>query len=211
VTHPFVGKRRQQMTGNGYQSPARKVTRGAKIITMNTTRIGHRTPAAPPSEAITDAAPQVAEDRAKEDHPHETGQNHQAPLAPPARDTRSASDPQAGDETPLHHEAEPDRVPSRERDEQAACPAGTPNGEPKATDCQPESESAGSDGRPAAPPRVTGCTSTKGRVSRTPWHWASSGGTVRWVIEGNASGQDDERHPSRVAGGATGKRGLFAA
>jgi hypothetical protein len=30
VTHPFVGKRRQQMTGNGYQSPARKVTRGAK-------------------------------------------------------------------------------------------------------------------------------------------------------------------------------------
>ena len=33
---------------------------------------------------------------------------------------------------------------------------------------------------------------------RTPWHRASSGGTERWVSDGEASGQDDERHPSRL-------------
>jgi hypothetical protein len=118
---------------------------------MNTRRIGHRTSAAPPSKAITDAAPQGVADPATADHPHETGQNHQAPLAPPAHDPRSASDPQADDETPLPDEAEPDRGPSRDRDVQEVRSAGTPNAEPEATDCQPESEIAGADGPPEAP------------------------------------------------------------
>jgi len=151
VHNTFVGRLRKPLTAAKQQLKRTYRTRHGTRAKMNTRRIGHRTSSAPPSEAITDAAPQGAEDQAKEDHPHETGQNHQAPLAPPAHDPRSASDPQADDETQLPEEAEPGGGPSRDRDVQEVRSAGTPNAEPKAMDCQPESEVACADGPPEAP------------------------------------------------------------
>jgi hypothetical protein len=66
VTHPFVAKLRQELSGNGYQMPeTRQVRRGETVYEMDTSRVGaHETTTAP-----TIGTPEPEDDQATEPTP----------------------------------------------------------------------------------------------------------------------------------------------
>jgi hypothetical protein len=102
VTHPFVSKRRRDLTGNDYQLPkVRKVRRGHQLIEMDTTHIGKRGQSTDEPEALMDTKATGENDQVVE--PEASGEVQRPlepePIGPSASDPQSEHDADQGADT----------------------------------------------------------------------------------------------------------------